>query len=103
MVTDTRVSPVRLVVLIVGSSDSFEHAQSVPVKYVPEKPALSRLLEGEVERRDVTKTPLGGYVLAGIILLFGMVCLPASALAWFGWDLNVDGGKIRIVRFGHTK
>lgn len=79
-----------------------EDAQTIPVRYVPSEPSISRLRTGEVRDEDFVKTPLGGYGLAGLTTLMGLGFLAAAVLQWMGWDIDMDSktGKLSIKRFG---
>ncbi|MCA9069325.1 MAG: hypothetical protein KDA84_10400, partial [Planctomycetaceae bacterium] len=79
-----------------------ENAETIPVRYVPSEPGISRLQQGEVLDDDFTKTPLGGYGLAGLAALMGLGFIAAAVLQWMGWDIDMDSktGKFSIKRFG---
>lgn len=82
--------------------DSLEGAKTVPVIYVPQEPAVSRLAEGEVESRDFADSP--GVMIGLSVLLIAMcvVFLAAAVMQWCGWDIDLDSktGRISITRFG---
>lgn len=79
-----------------------ETATTVPVRYVPAEPAISRLVDGEVTSKDVTDSP--GLMKAVSLVLGGLCVLLfiAAAMQWNGWDLDFDtqSGRLSIQRFG---
>jgi len=82
--------------------ESLEGATTVPVRYVPGEPGISRLRDGEVAQSDPMESPTVMFVLAG---LAGVMCLffyVAAALSWKGWDIDLDSKthKLSIKRFG---
>jgi hypothetical protein len=82
--------------------DSLNEAMTVPVRYVPGEPAVSRLVAGEVTSKDWSESP---GMMKGLSLILGAFCLLgflAAAMQWSGWDidLNSQSGKISIKRFG---
>jgi hypothetical protein len=82
--------------------DSLEGAASVPVRYVPDEPKISRLVTGEPEETDITRKPLFGYGLSAAVSVLSLVLLGAAWLQWCGWDIDLDSktGKLSIQRFG---
>ena len=81
-----------------------ENAKTVPVVYVPDEPAVSRLVEGEVESRDLADSP--GFMMGLSVALIGLcvVFLAAAAMQWFGWDIDLDSKTGKFVKefFGPT-
>ncbi len=82
--------------------DRLEEASNVPVVYVADEPAISRLTEGEPESKDLMDRPA---VMYGLSIAGGLLCLlllVAAALQWRGWDIDLDSktGKVSIKRFG---
>jgi hypothetical protein len=77
-------------------------AKTVPVIYVPEEPAISRLAHAEVKENDLARTPLGGYGLAAGGGLLGLFLVGAGLFAWNGWDLGTDAQtqKLALKRYG---
>jgi len=82
--------------------DRLEEASSVPVVYVADEPAISRLTEGEAESKDFMDKPAAMYGLSIAGGLLSLVLLVAAALQWHGWDIDLDSktGKVSIKRFG---
>lgn len=82
--------------------DGLEGASSVPVVYVPDEPAISRLTEGEAESTDFMDKPVAMYGLSIAGSLLSLLLLVAAALQWHGWDIDLDSktGKVSIKRFG---
>lgn len=81
---------------------SLESATTVPIRYVPAEPAISRLIEGEVESDDLSESP---DFMKGLSVVLGCLCalfFAGAALQWFGWDIDLDSrtGKVSIKRFG---
>jgi hypothetical protein len=81
---------------------SLESATTVPVRYVPAEPAVSRLVEGEVVSDDLSESP---GMMQGLSLVLGALCIVffvAAILQWYGWDIDLDSssGKVSIKRFG---
>jgi hypothetical protein len=100
--TEAGISGTRNAELARDYWDSLEDATSVAVVYVPGEPWISRLVEGEVEETDFTRTPLGGYGLGAAAMVMGLFFLGASVLQWRGWDIDLDSktGKFSIKQFG---
>jgi hypothetical protein len=82
--------------------ESLEDAKTVPVIYVPQEPAVSRLVDGEVGSRDLSDSPAVMIGLSVGLIALCMVFLAAAAMQWYGWDNDLDRktGKISIKRFG---
>ena len=82
--------------------DSLEDATTAEVVYVPDEPWISRLVDGEVEDTDFTKTAAGGYTLCAVGMVMALFMLGAGVLQWRGWDIDLDSKthKISIKRFG---
>jgi hypothetical protein len=82
--------------------DSLDGVKSVDVIVVPGEPGISRLEEGEMKVKDVTKTPAGGYGLAALGGLLALFLLGASPFMWNGWDLSHDAKsrKWSVKRYG---
>jgi len=82
--------------------DRLENAERVPVTYVPSEPAISRLIEGEVESKDMTESPEFMIGLSAVLLIMCAVFLAAAVIQWLGWDIDLDSktGKVSIKRFG---
>jgi hypothetical protein len=82
--------------------DSLENAKTVPVIYIPDEPAVSRLVEGEVESRDLSDSPAVMIGLSVVLIAMCVVFLAAAVMQWRGWDIDLDSktGKISIKRFG---
>ena len=83
---------------------SLEGVTTVPVIAVPNEPAISRLVIGEVEEDDLMKTPVGGYGLSILGAIMSLFMFGAAVMLWLGWDISTDSktGKISIKRFGET-
>ena len=84
--------------------DELEGAKTTPVVYVPEEPDVSRLEFGEVEDKDILKTPRGGYLLSGLGGLMALFILGFSPLAWMGYDLAYDEKQRiwKVKRYGRV-
>jgi hypothetical protein len=82
--------------------DGLEGATRVPVVYVPDEPAISRLEVGEPEGQDPLDTPLGAYGLAAGGAVLCLVLLGGAVLQWHGWDIGMDPKtrKFSIKRYG---
>jgi len=82
--------------------DTLQGAETVAVIYVPGEPEISRLADGEPPDRDLTNHPLFGYGASAIGVLFSILSLTVSVIAWCGWDIVHDRktGKISFKRFG---
>ena len=82
--------------------ESLEDAKTVPVIYVPQEPAVSRLVDGEVGSRDLSDSPAVMIGLSVGLIALCMVFLAAAAMQWYGWDIDLDNktGRISIKRFG---
>lgn len=80
-------------------------ASTVPVLYVLKEPAVSRLVQGEVESNDFSESPNVLIGLSVVILLMCVVFFGAAVMQWYGWDIDLDSetGKISIKRFGAGK
>ncbi len=85
--------------------DRLENAKTVPVIYVPDEPAISRLTEGEVESKDMTESPGFMIGLSAVLLVMCAVFLAAAVMQWRGWDIDLDSktGKLSIKRFGEGR
>lgn len=81
------------------------HATTIPVRFVPAEPGISRLQRGEVPDDEFMKTPLGGYGLSGVVALMCLFFLGVAVMQWNGWDIDLDSktGKLSIKRFGEGK
>lgn len=81
-----------------------EHAQTVPVIYVPDEPDISRLEAGEVKRKDFKEFPGGEYVAAGLAGLMALFVFCYSPLAWMGYDVAFDGNTRiwKLKRYGRV-
>lgn len=85
--------------------DSLETAKTVPVIYVPQEPAVSRLVQGEVESRDLSDSPAVMIGLSVVLIGMCVVFLGAAIMQWYGWDIDLDSktGKISVKRFGAAR
>ena len=90
LVSAAGVSATRNVEVEPGFWDRLEGAKSVGVIWVPDEPFASRLADGEVNEREFTKTPVGGFGLAALGGLMALFLLVASPFMWNGWDLGHD-------------
>ena len=70
--------------------------------FVAGEPDVSRLATGEVNEKDFTKTPAGGYLLATLGGVMALIMLGASPFAWNGMDLSFDktAKKWSVKRYG---
>lgn len=84
--------------------DQLEFAKTVSVVYVPDEPDISRLQIGEVKNKDFTKTPRGGYLLAGLGGMMALFSIVFSPIAWWGYDLAFDKEQRvwQIKRYGRV-
>jgi hypothetical protein len=82
--------------------DNLAGAKSVDVIVVPGEPGISRLTDGELTEKDITKTPAGGYGLAALGGLLALFMLGAGPFIWNGWDLSHDAKsrKWSVKRYG---
>jgi hypothetical protein len=81
--------------------DELEDETSVPILYVPNKPWISRLANGEIRsRQELGK--FGGYGLAGAASFMTLFMLAASVMQWYGWDYGTDPktGKLGFRKIG---
>ena len=85
--------------------DSLETAKTVPVIYVPQEPAVSRLVQGEVESRDLSDSPAVMIGLSVVLIGMCVVFLGAAIMQWYGWDIDLDSktGRISVQRFGAAR
>ena len=90
LVNAAGVSATRNVEVEPGFWDRLGNAKTIDVIWVPAEPFASRLLDGEVNEREFTKTPVGGYGLAALGGLLALFLLGASPFMWNGWDLGHD-------------
>jgi len=76
-----------------------EGEKTVRVRYVPDEPSISRVLEGEVEDRQQNDL---GYVACAIGAAMSLVFLGFAGLLAFGYGLDVDSktGKVSIKPYG---
>jgi hypothetical protein len=80
--------------------DSLEEVETVPVIVVPDEPAISRLVEGEVDDDDPTTSPYLMYVLSAVIAVISLISIGVGILQWCGWDIDLNSGKLSIKRIG---
>lgn len=84
--------------------NSLEEATTVPVRYVPGEPDISRLVQGEDEKGNgsPTDSPLVGYGLSVLMAIFSLVVLGAGILQWKGLDIDFDSKtrQFSIKKFG---
>lgn len=82
--------------------EQLEEGESVPVIYVPDEPAISRLVEGEVESNGMTDSPGFMMGLSCVLLAMCAVFLAVAVMQWLGWDIDLDSktGRISVKRFG---
>ncbi len=90
LVNAAGVSATRNVEVEPGFWDRLDGAKTIDVIWVPAEPFASRLADGEVNKREFTKTPVGGYGLAALGGLMALFLLGASPFMWNGWDLGHD-------------
>ncbi len=76
-----------------------EGEKTVRVRYVPDEPSISRVLEGEVEDRQQNDL---GYVACAIGAAMSLAFLAFASLLAFGYSLDVDSktGKVSIKPYG---
>lgn len=84
--------------------DRLKDARTIPVLFLPDEPSVSRLARGEVHEDDFTKTPAGGYALAGLGGAMALFVLAISPFLWNGWDLAFDSKtqKWSLKRYGQV-
>jgi hypothetical protein len=75
-------------------------ARTVPVVYVLDDPAISRLAFGEAEERDPFKQPGIGYLLPSAGAVLALILVLSAPFLWRGWDFKIDSrsGRISIRR-----
>jgi len=102
LVNSAGVSATRNVEVEPDFWDELEGAKSIAVVWVLNEPAVSRLAEGEVDPKEFTKTPVGGYGLATVGGLLALFLLGASPFMWNGWDVAHDAKskKWSLKRYG---
>ncbi len=82
--------------------DQLEEATTVPVMYIPHEPAISRLVEGEVESKGMGESPGFMIGLSCALLAMCAVFLATAVMQWLGWDIDLNSktGRVSIKRFG---
>ena len=85
--------------------EALEGADEVPVLYVPQEPAISRLAFGEVEEQTLTATPVVGYLMSVAAGVIALLMAAGALLAFKGWDLDLDSqtGRFSIKRYGEGR
>ncbi len=79
--------------------DHLADAKEIPVIYVPDEPDISRLLVGEIEKRE---SPGVGYLLSFFVSAMGLLFVVGGVLSFRGWDIRFDEKTRRFSmnRFG---
>jgi hypothetical protein len=82
--------------------DALARAKTVPVRYVPTEPEISRLAFGEPPKQDPSDQPRVLYGLSALVALMSLVFIAGAVLAWRGWDITLDSktGRVSIKQFG---
>ncbi|NND98493.1 MAG: hypothetical protein HKN47_14325 [Pirellulaceae bacterium] len=72
----------------------------IPVRYVPSDPRIAELPQGQIKASGFMETAVGSYLLAGGLGLIGVFLLANAVLAWKGYDIKAEKGKMRLVPIG---
>ena len=67
--------------------------KTVPIRFVPDKPSVNRLIHGEVEEREKILEPPFVYLLAGLLFLLAAYLLGYGILCWKGLEIDFDSKK----------
>jgi hypothetical protein len=85
--------------------DLLQIGDGIAVRYVPQEPAMSVLVSGEVDDSVHSKNPLIGYGMSCLALAMSLFFIFAAWLTWQELDLHWDSDARRFVlrRFGEGK
>ena len=67
--------------------------KTVPIRFIPDKPSVNRLIHGEVEEREKILEPPFVYLLAGLLFLLAAFLLGYGILCWKGLEIDFDSKK----------
>ncbi len=81
--------------------DNLRVADTVQIRYVPGDPRISQLTSGEIlDADDPLKSPLGMILLGCGAAVMSIFMAVMTVVSWKGYDIKVDGGKMRMVPLG---